>query len=98
MRIRYQDEALRRLAQDPDFAMPSLGHGVIRAYRKTIQRIAAATSEHDLHALRGLRLKPLHGDREGQSSMRLNDQYRLIVRFETDGQRTAVVIEVVDYH
>lgn len=30
--------------------------------------------------------------------MRLNDQFRLIVTFKTDGDRFAIVIELVDYH
>jgi proteic killer suppression protein len=48
--------------------------------------------------MKGLRMERLKGDRQGQSSMRLNDQYRLILTFRTEGDRVAVLLEVVDYH
>ena len=98
MRIEYQDDELQRLAVDGTYVAKGLGRDVVRAYRKVIQKLAAAPDERDLYALRGLRLKQLHGDRAGTHSMRLNDQYRLIVTFKTDGDRVAVVIELVDYH
>ncbi|MCZ7663793.1 MAG: type II toxin-antitoxin system RelE/ParE family toxin [Thermoleophilia bacterium] len=43
----------------------------------------------------GNRLEHLHGDREGQHSIRINDQYRLCFRWE-DGYANEV--EVTDYH
>ncbi|WP_026421420.1 type II toxin-antitoxin system RelE/ParE family toxin [Actinokineospora inagensis] len=98
MRVQYSDEKLRRLAEDATYAPKRWGRDVVRAYRKTIQRILAAKDERDLYALRGLRLEQLLGDRAGQHSMRLNDQFRLIVTFKTEGGRIAVIIEVVDYH
>ncbi|RJQ87446.1 type II toxin-antitoxin system RelE/ParE family toxin [Amycolatopsis panacis] len=98
MRVEYSDENLRRLAEDAAFAPKGWGRDVVKAYRKTVQRIVAAKDERDLYALRGLRLELLRRDRAGQHSMRLNDQYRLIVTFKTNGDRIAVIIEVVDYH
>jgi proteic killer suppression protein len=98
LRVEYDDEELRRLTEDAAFTPKKWGRDVIKAYRKTIQRIVAAQDERDLYALRGLRLEQLQGDRAGQHSMRLNDQFRLIVTFKTDGDRVTVVIEVVDYH
>ena len=41
------------------------------------------------------RLEALRGDREGQWSIRINDQWRLCFRFE-DGR--ALDVEIVDYH
>ncbi|GAB3464225.1 type II toxin-antitoxin system RelE/ParE family toxin [Actinophytocola sediminis] len=98
MRVEYGDEELRRLTEDADFAPRRWGRDVVKAYRKTIQLILAAQDERDLYALRGLRLEKLRGDRAGQHSMRLNDQFRLIATFKTDGDRIAVIIELVDYH
>jgi proteic killer suppression protein len=43
----------------------------------------------------GNRLEPLQGDRAGQWSIRINDQWRLCFRFE-DGN--AFDVEIVDYH
>lgn len=41
------------------------------------------------------RLEALHGDRAGQWSLRINDQWRLCFRFE-DGD--AFDVEITDYH
>lgn len=98
MRVEYSNDELRRLAGDAAFAPRKWSRDVVKAYRKTIQRILAATDERDLYALRGLRLEQLRGDRSGQHSMRLNDQFRLIVTFKTDGDRITVIVELVDYH
>lgn len=99
MRIVFDDETLCRLAEDPNFNPRKWGRDVIRAYRKKIQLIDAAQDERDLRAVRSLRLEKLEGDRAGTSSIRLNDQYRLILNFITDDSgRIAVVLELVDYH
>ena len=98
MQVRYGDDDLRRLAEDAEFSTTRWGSDVVKAYRKTIQWIRAAKDERDLRNLKGLRLKKLHGDRERQRSMRLNDQYRLIVQFKTEDERVTVVVELVDYH
>jgi proteic killer suppression protein len=98
MRIEYGDDDLRRLAEDQSFRPRQWGPDLVRAYRKKIQIIQAAKDEQDLRALRSLRLEQLKGNRAGTSSIRLNDQFRLILTFKTDGERVAVVLELVDYH
>ena len=51
------------------------------------------------YALKSLHFEKLKGDREGQYSMRLNEQWRLIVRLaqKPDGT-TIVIVSIVDYH
>jgi proteic killer suppression protein len=99
MRIEYGDDDLRRLAEDPDCRPRRLGRDVIVAYRKKIQILDAAKDERDLLAMRSLRLEQLAGDRAGTCSIRLNDQFRLILTFYTDDDgRVVVVLELVDYH
>ncbi|MEQ5801999.1 type II toxin-antitoxin system RelE/ParE family toxin [Halomonas sp. H10-9-1] len=49
----------------------------------------------DLRIPPGNRLEGLRGDREGQFSIRINDQWRLCFRF-IDGD--AYDVEIVDYH
>lgn len=57
--------------------------------------LGAATSLNDLLELRGNRLEALKGDRSGQHSIRINDQYRIcFVWTGTD----ATEVEIVDYH
>jgi proteic killer suppression protein len=99
VQIEYRNEDLRRLAEDPNFRPRQWGRDVVVAYRKKIQILRSATDERDLLALRSLRLERLSGDREGTCSIRLNDQFRLILAFHTgDAGRVVVVLELVDYH
>lgn len=98
MRVEYHDEVLRRLAEELAYAPKGWDPTVIKSYRKKVQLIAAAVDERDLYEMRGLRMEKLKGDRQGQTSMRLNDQFRLILIFKTEGGRVAVLLEVVDYH
>ena len=55
----------------------------------------AATQIDDLIVPPGNRLEKLHGDREGQWSIRINDQWRVCFAWR-DGN--AHEVEIVDYH
>jgi proteic killer suppression protein len=55
----------------------------------------AATELRDLRSPPGNRLEPLHGNRDGQHSIRINDQWRICFVW-TDAGPTEV--EIVDYH
>jgi proteic killer suppression protein len=99
MRVEFEDDNLRRLYEEPDFRLSTIGHDLTRAYRKIVGIVAAASDERDLRAMRSLHFEKLEGNRLGQHSLRLNKQWRLIVRLKTsqDGKQV-IVIEVVDYH
>lgn len=64
------------------------------ALRKLVQLDLAARLE-DMRAPPGNRLEALKGDRKGQWSVRINDQFRLCFRWTDDG---AEDVEIVDYH
>jgi toxin HigB-1 len=55
----------------------------------------AATNVEDLRAPPGNRLEKLRGDREGQWSIRINQQYRVCFSFEGGDAHD---VEVTDYH
>ena len=55
--------------------------------------VAGSTLRKSLH------FEKLVGDRGGQHSIRLNDQWRLVLRLEArDDGRVVVILEIVDYH
>lgn len=56
----------------------------------------AAISINDLRVPPGNRLKKLDGDRKGQYSLRINDQWRICFIWTTEGN--ADDVEIVDYH
>jgi len=64
------------------------------AARKLAQLDAAQTLEF-LRAPPGNRLEALKGDRAGQHSIRVNDQFRLCFRWTEAGPED---VEIVDYH
>ncbi|MDT8369567.1 MAG: type II toxin-antitoxin system RelE/ParE family toxin [Longimicrobiales bacterium] len=61
---------------------------------KALDRLGAAVSLRSL-SLPGLRLEKLRGDRAGQHSIRINDQYRVCFRWSDSGPED---VEIVDYH
>jgi len=64
------------------------------AYRKLVV-IDAAESINDLRIPPGNRLEKLKGNREGQHSIRVNEQWRICFRWK-DGDANEV--EITDYH
>jgi toxin HigB-1 len=64
------------------------------ATRKLAQLDAAQTLEF-LHSPPGNRLEALEGDRAGQYSIRINDQWRVCFRWTKAGPAD---VEIVDYH
>lgn len=62
--------------------------------RKLVQ-LDAATRLDDLRVPPGNRLEKLTGDRAGQYSIRVNDQWRVCFRWVGDD---AYDVEIVDYH
>lgn len=63
--------------------------------RRKLDQINAARSLDDLRAPPANRLEALRGDRRGQHSIRINDQYRLCFTWSAAG---AVSVEIVDYY
>jgi proteic killer suppression protein len=63
--------------------------------RRKIVYLDEAEDLNDLSAPPGNRLEKLYGNRSGQYSIRINDQWRICFVWET-GQAKAV--EIVDYH
>ena len=94
----FRDSRLDRLETDAGFdaGLPS---EIVRAYRRRMQQIRAAADERDFYSQKSLRFEKLHGDRKHQRSMRLNDQWRLILEIRADcARRSVVVVAIEDYH
>lgn len=62
---------------------------------KTLARLRIAGRIEDLRIPPHNRLEALKGDRKGQGSIRVNDQWRVCFRFE---KGAAFDVEIVDYH
>ncbi len=80
----FHDERSRRLP-----------HDIQRRARRKLYQLHAAPRVDDVRVPPGNRLERLYGDRAGQHSIRINDQWRICFRFE-DGH--AHDVEIADYH
>jgi toxin HigB-1 len=69
--------------------------GLVKITRRKLRAIDAAVAVRDLTEPPGNRLEKLHGDRAGQWSIRVNDQWRICFIWMNDGAHD---VEVVDYH
>ncbi len=98
MDVEFDDDDLDRLETDREY-FGSHGVPVVRAFRRTMQFIRAARDERDLYAMKSRRFEKLKGKRQHQHSLRLNDQWRLIVEIRGEHpQKRIAVIEINDYH
>ena len=71
--------------------------GFARQAETRLDRLDAATALGDLAALSGNRLESLRGDRAGQFSIRINDQWRICFEWP-EGSPGPSNVEIVDYH
>jgi len=71
--------------------------GIQRQARMKLDRLEAAVTLGDLAALPGNRFEALKGDRKGQFSIRINDQWRICFEWP-DAAPGPSNVEIVDYH
>lgn len=98
MEVEFDDDDLDRLETDAQY---TAGHSqeVVRAFRKRMQQIRAFRDERDFITVRSLNFEKLKGNREGQHSIRLNLQWRLILEIRGAHPCKVIgIIEIVDYH
>ena len=94
MIVSYRDRRTRECAAGKRVKAFS---GFARAAQLRLDRLDAAVSVRDLAALPGNRFEALSGDRKGQYSIRINDQWRICFEW-SEGSVGPVNVEIVDYH
>jgi proteic killer suppression protein len=96
--VAFEDPQLQKLEKDKSLD-GGYSPGVGKAFRKRIQFIRDSPDEREFHAMRSLNFEKLKGNRSEQYSMRLNDQWRLILGFQGKApSKTVVVMSIEDYH
>jgi proteic killer suppression protein len=88
----FADRDTEKLAND---LMVRKWRAIERAARRKLEVLSAAARLDDLRVPPGNRLEALRGDRIGQHSIRINDQWRICFRWQ-DGE--AHDVEIVDSH
>ena len=94
MIVSFRDKRTERFA-DGRFVREFSGFA--RQAEVRLDRLDAAVSLKDLGALPGNRLEALKGDRAGQYSIRINDQWRICFEWP-ERSPGPTNVEIVDYH
>lgn len=88
----FRDKDTRLLHQD---AVVLKWRNIERQARRKLLMLDAAPSLNALRVPPGNRLEELKGDRAGQHSIRINDQWRICFVWQDGG---ACEVEICDYH
>ena len=89
---RFKDKDTERIFGIPIRRLPT---DIQRRAQMRLQRVVAAIALSDLRLPLSHRLKALSGERRGQNSIRINDQWRVCFYWTEQG---AMEIEITDYH
>ena len=93
MIVSFRDKRTREFAEGKRVKAFS---GFARRAELKLDQLEAATSVRDLD-LPGNRLEALKGNRQGQLSIRINDQWRICFEWPK-GSPGPLAVEIVDYH
>lgn len=97
MEIVFADPALALIESD-DAGKTKLPVGVIKSARRKLTLLRSAPDERSLRNWKSLHYEKMKGEREGQRSIRLNDQYRMVFKLSETDPLTALILSVEDYH
>ena len=98
MEVEFGTRELERLATDPGYTA-GYPPEVVKMFRRRVQFIDAAPNDLALRNQRSLHFEKLKGGRAGQRSIRLNNQWRIILVLRTEQeQRVAKILGIEDYH
>ena len=94
MEILFSSKKLEKLANDYKRCQKEMGIIGAKRFHTRLLDLYAPTTLEDVRFAPG-RFHELKGDRKGQYSIRINDQWRICFSWESEN---ATGVEVVDYH
>ena len=98
MDVEFKNSDLEQMAYDKNYS-GNWSAAIVKAFRKRLSQIQQAPDRQSLYKWKSLRLEKLKAGRKDECSMRLNDQYRLIVKFKAvGGKQRVTLINIEDYH
>jgi proteic killer suppression protein len=93
MIVSFRDKSVEQVARGK--APKGFPSDLVQSARRKLYMIENAVELRDLMLPPGNRLEALKGDRSGQHSIRINDQWRICFLWKDDGAHD---VEIVDYH
>lgn len=101
MKVEFKTEYLSYLYRTPIDEIKGkhvFSREIIKQYKKKIQLMIVVNNVTQLKQFRGLNFEYLKGTRNGECSIRLNDQYRLLFEQKNDKEISIVLIKEVSKH
>lgn len=93
MILSYKDKTTETVASGE--APKGFPQNIVKSAVRKLTMLDAAAVLQDMSSPPGNRLEALHGDRAGQHSIRINDQWRICFVWTAAGPED---VEIVDYH
>ncbi len=98
MKVVFADPVLEAIETE-DAGKTKLPVSVIKSARRKLTVLRAAGDDRSLRNWKSLHYEKLKGGREGLRSIRVNDQYRMVLILdETTTPQTVTIIAIEDYH
>ncbi len=101
MIVEFKTDYLAYLYQTPLSEIrgkSEFGREIITQYKKKIEILIGITNLSQLKQFRGLNFEYLKGNRKGECSIRLNDQYRLIFEMKEEGKIEIILVNEISKH
>jgi proteic killer suppression protein len=101
MRIHFTTEELKGFYETPLYSMrgkQKFSTEVLKQFKKRVDLLIEITKLEELRKFRGLNFEFLKGNRKGQCSLRLNDQYRLIITIIDEKTVQVILINEISKH
>ena len=98
MKVSFGDATLEELDRDPA-CRTNLDRKLVKAFRARLIFLRSADDERDIREWKALHMEKLSGDRAGQWSIRVKDQWRLIFEIHSESPKNRIhVVGLEDYH
>jgi proteic killer suppression protein len=92
-------DSLLALIETEEAGRTKLPVAVIKSARRKLTVLRAATDDRSLRNWKSLHYEKLHGEMDGLRSIRVNDQYRMVIALdETTNPQTVTIVAIEDYH
>lgn len=101
MQVIFKTIELKQLflipVDDIKFKLP-FQKSIVQQYKNRITLLESIEKITDLYSFKSLHFEKLKGEKTGQSSIRLNDQYRLIIEQITDEVVKILIVEISKHY
>lgn len=101
MRVEFRTEELAYLYKTPLDEIKGkreFGKDIIKQFKKKIEILIGITNITQLRQFRSLNFEFLKGDRKGECSIRLNDQYRFIFEQKSKSEIEILLVNEISKH